>query len=764
MNRTGSIFRGSEHFKVRVGSVVLAAAGVFIGLCLLTYSPEDVALLSYPAQHPVANWGGTVGVWIGFFGRTGFGWASFVIPALCGMWAWRLWRDTLPEIHGLSFMITNLCLISSAGTLIALAVSSRTLQVDLGGIVGFFLADRGSHYLGTIGTLLTAGCVSLLSWVVVSGVPLRVDGIGLLRRVGGIVASILRRPATAGASLPATRLAPPPVAHRDRHSPGPPLAIAGAGADAEGDTPLSAPPGGSPRVRIRSTVEQKRKVVPTPPRRERASGEFQLPPLDLLTDPPPLSERKITEDLQANARVLEETLREFGLEATVVNIDRGPSVTRYELIPAPGVKLTKIVALSDDLALVMKAANCHVVAPIPGKGTVGIDVPNTTTTMVYLKEIITSHEFTSSTSPLILPIGTDVSGRAIVTDLRECPHLLIAGATGSGKTVCLNSVLTGILSHASPEQVKFLMIDPKMVELAMFNNIPHLVGPVVTSAKKASVALHWAVEEMERRYQLLSRAGVRNIDFYNKRVASGQALSPTPAGDEDGETPEDGGALMPYLVIVIDELADLMMIASQDVESAITRLAQLSRAVGIHIILSTQRPSVDVITGVIKANFPARIAFQVASKVDSRTILDVNGADKLLGRGDLMFLRPGTAKPIRVQGAFVTDAEIEQITAFLKQQGAPIYDERLLEKSRQPGGGIGTITEKDELYEMAKEVVLNTGQASTSLLQRRLRLGYGRAARILDLMEQEGIVGPPQGSRPREILVSRDAVEQKADT
>ena len=468
-----------------------------------------------------------------------------------------------------------------------------------------------------------------------------------------------------------------------------------------------------------------------------------LPSLDLLATPPPVSERQIGEDLQRNARVLEETLREFGIEATVANIDRGPTVTRYELIPAPGVKLTKIVSLADDLALVMKAASCHIVAPIPGKGRVGVDVPNVTTTVVYLKEILTAHECVSSPSPLLLPIGKDVSGHAVVTDLRECPHLLIAGSTGSGKTVSLNGLLMGMLSRASPEQVKFLMIDPKMVELALFNDIPHLVAPVVTSAKKASVALHWAVQEMERRFQLLARAGVRNIDMYNKRLLSGAV--------------QDDGRPLPYLVIVIDELADLMMVASQDVEGAITRLAQLSRAVGLHMILATQRPSVDVITGVIKANFSARIAFQVSSKVDSRTILDMNGADKLVGRGDLLFLRPGTAKPIRAQGALVTDVEIERVTAFLREQQAPTYDEALLEKARQPEHAL--LTDKDELYETAKQLVLETGQASTSLLQRRLRLGYGRAARMLDLMEQEGLVGPPQGSRPRELLINREAMK-----
>ncbi|MBI3323173.1 MAG: DNA translocase FtsK, partial [Candidatus Omnitrophica bacterium] len=437
--------------------------------------------------------------------------------------------------------------------------------------------------------------------------------------------------------------------------------------------------------RIRSTVVPKLKSVPTAPARSRhGSGGFQLPSLDLLTTPPPIAERQLEEDLQMNAKILEETLREFGLEAACVNIDRGPAVTRYELAPAPGVKITKIVSLADDLALVLKAANCHIIAPIPGKGRVGVDVPNSTMTIVYAKELLTAREFQHLGTPLPLAIGKDVSGHPVVADLRDCPHLLVAGATGSGKTVCLNMLLTGLLYQSSPDDVKFLMIDPKMVELVLFNQIPHLVAPVVTDAKRAGAALNWAVQEMEHRYQLLAKAGARNLESYNQKVQHGAS----------GE----GLVRLPYLVIVIDELADLMMVASQGVEEAITRLSQLSRAVGLHVILATQRPSVDVITGVIKANFPARIAFQVASKVDSRTILDMNGADKLLGRGDLLFLRPGTAKPIRAQGCFVTDQEIERVVGHLKQQREPVYDERFL--THQDRSVEGVIGEKDELYEM----------------------------------------------------------------
>jgi len=711
--------------KQKLWSILIGAGGFFLLLALVSFDPKDLGVLSAPPNRPVHNIGGVVGAWLAFLGRGGFGWASFVLPLLCGLWAVRWWRGSGSTDRWATRAIACGCLLASLGTLAALGTTDPTHQARAGGLIGHLVVRAGRYYLGPIGTGLLTGCVALLSWVLVVdrfSVPHVLTG--LLKRLRSLPARLIQR--VQRASLPES----PPAATARPQSIKEPVTSSVALQPVERVAP--------PAPRIRSTVSPKPNVVPTSPSRARqAQDGFQLPPLDLLTTPPPVSERQLTEDLQINAKILVETLREFGIEASCVNIDRGPAVTRYELTPAPGVKLTKIVSLADDLALVMKAASCHVVAPIPGKGRVGIDVPNSSATIVYLKELLTIREFQQLASPLALAIGKDVSGQPVICDLRECPHLLVAGATGSGKTVCLNSLLMGILYHASPDEVQFLMIDPKMVELALFNEIPHLIAPVVTNAKRAGAALAWAVQEMERRYELLAKTGVRNIDAYNQKVQT--------AVDDLGRE------RLPYLVLVIDELADLMMVASQDVEDAITRLSQLSRAVGLHIILATQRPSVDVITGVIKANFPARIAFQVASKVDSRTILDMNGADKLLGRGDLLFLRPGTAKPVRVQGCFVTDEEIERIVTYLKQQRAPTYDEQFLVQQEKPAEAL--ITEKDELYEMAKRLVLEAGQASTSLLQRRLRLGYARAARILDLMEQEGLVGPPQGSRPREILV-----------
>ena len=734
----------------RVGGIVWMAAGIFLAVSFATYTPADVPLLTSHPLQPPRNVGGIVGVWVGWIGRGGFGWASGWWVVLCLLWGQRLLRrERLPARAG-SLALGSGCLLGSMAALLALSATEAAIQSRRGGVVGLLLARCGVYYLGAVGTLLAAGCVGVLSWLVVSGGTLGPMGRALIAGMRWVGRRCRRGVAVAANRRLAPRTAISPEPGGDR-----------------ADTPAALRVGDVSRVRLRAPVERssppsgKPTVTAAPQPRLRPGGDFRLPAMELLVTPPATAERQRTEDLQRNAGILEETLREFGVEASVVNIDRGPAVTRYELTPAPGVKLTKIVSLADDLALVMKAASCHVIAPIPGKGRVGIDVPNTTTTIVSLKDILTTPACATHPSPLALPIGKDIAGQPVVTDLRECPHLLIAGATGSGKTVCLNSLLIGMLMRVTPAQVRFLLIDPKMVELAMFKDIPHLMAPVVTQAKQAGMALHWAVEEMERRYQLLAKAGVRNIELYNARRREAlRAPTPSPGAVGAPEGTEEDGRPLPYVVIVIDELADLMMVAAQDVEGAIARLAQLSRAVGLHVILATQRPSVDVITGVIKANFPARVAFQVASKVDSRTILDANGADKLLGRGDLLFLPPGSAKPIRAQGAWVSDAEIERVTAFLKQQAPPSYDARWLERVRQPDGEDLT-AERDELYETAKQLVVDTGQASTSLLQRRLRLGYGRAARMLDLMEQEGVVGPPQGSRPREVLLSVAAGEPR---
>ncbi|MBI4398134.1 MAG: DNA translocase FtsK, partial [Candidatus Omnitrophica bacterium] len=471
---------------------------------------------------------------------------------------------------------------------------------------------------------------------------------------------------------------------------------------------------------------------------------YNFPKVDLLNLPEPVIQR-LDEDLAGNSKILERTLRNFDINVKVVEVEQGPVITRYEILPAPGVKVSSILSLEHDLALALKATSVRFIAPIPGKSAIGIEIPNSTTNVIFLRELLETKEFINTKAKLPLVLGKDSSGKSLITDLTEMPHILIAGTTGSGKTVCVNSIIMGLLYALSPDQLKLVMVDPKMVELAVYNKIPHMISPVVTDVRKAAQCLNWVVGEMESRYRLLARVGVRNIASFNNR----------PEEERSGES-QDVPSRLPYIVVIIDELADLMMVAQDKVEGAITRLAQLSRAVGIHIILATQRPSVDVITGVIKANFPARISFKVASKVDSRTVLDSNGADALLGKGDMLFLEPGQPKPIRGQAALVKDNEINKVVKWISEQKSPQYLASLVHAGEQKQAGIQH--EKDELYDEAVRVVLQTGQASASVLQRRLRLGYSRASRVIDMMEMEGIVGPFQGSKPREILVPRDGV------
>jgi S-DNA-T family DNA segregation ATPase FtsK/SpoIIIE len=478
-----------------------------------------------------------------------------------------------------------------------------------------------------------------------------------------------------------------------------------------------------------------------------AMGEYQLPSIELLNLPPSPPKRALAEDLKKNAEVLEKTFRDFGIEATIGEIQRGPVITRYEVHPAPGVKVTRISSLADEIALAMRVAGIRVTPPIPGKGAIGVEIPNTKPALVVIREVLSSEEFRDARGTIPLGIGKSVAGTVVVGDLTEMPHLLIAGATGSGKSVCINAILVTLLYRLRPDELKLLIIDPKKIELGSYNGLPHLLIPVVTEAKKVALALNWLVAEMERRYDYLSKAGVRNIAAYNARPIDRSKKS------AEEELPDR----LSYIVTVIDELADLMMITPVDVEMAIMRLAQLSRSVGIHLIIATQRPSVNVITGVIKANFPARISFQVATKVDSRTVIDANGAETLVGNGDLLFMPPGTSKLIRAQGTYVDDAEIERVVKFIKDQAGPAYQDGLLPKEEKAKEVEEEEEEEeritDELFDRAVEIVLRTNQASASNLQRKMKIGYARAGRIIDMMEQRGIVGPADGSKPRKILV-----------
>lgn len=493
----------------------------------------------------------------------------------------------------------------------------------------------------------------------------------------------------------------------------------------------------SNQIKIKLPVEEEgdgemtfRKEPERPP-----AKPYELPAFSLLAKPSGSGKGGDSVDFKTIARKLETTLESFGVRTKVLEVVRGPSVTRYEIQPDVGVKVSKVVSLTDDIALALAAKDIRMEAPIPGKSAIGIEVPNPEIAVVTMREVMESPVFQESASKLSIAFGRDISGQAIVGNLAKMPHLLVAGATGSGKSVCINGIITSILYKAKPDEVKFLMIDPKMVELNMYNGIPHLLAPVVTDPRRASLALKKIVGEMEKRYDLFSKYGTRNIEGYNTM----------PEEKREGEP-------LPYIVVILDELADLMMVAAGDVEDSICRLAQKARAAGIHLIIATQRPSVDVITGLIKANIPSRIAFGVSSQVDSRTILDMVGAEKLLGRGDMLFLPVGASKPIRVQGAFLSDQEVEAVVGFCKTQEEAIYREEMVPEVEEQSAEEEQV--EDELYDQAVQIVLEAKQASVSLLQRRMRVGYTRAARLIDSMEAKGIVGPYEGSKPREVLVS----------
>ncbi|MDF2644681.1 MAG: translocase FtsK [Paenibacillus sp.] len=461
---------------------------------------------------------------------------------------------------------------------------------------------------------------------------------------------------------------------------------------------------------------------------------YEMPSLELLAKPA-VGKGSEMADYKANARKLEATLESFGVRAKVLEVVRGPAVTRYEIQPDVGVKVSRIVSLTDDIALALAAKDIRMEAPIPGKAAIGIEVPNLEVSIVTMREVMETSAFQESSSRLSVVLGRDISGQPIVGNLARMPHLLVAGATGSGKSVCINGIITSILYKAKPNEVKFLMIDPKMVELNVYNGIPHLLAPVVTDPRRASLALKKVVVEMEKRYELFSKSGTRNIEGYNAMLTESGTAVP-----------------LPYYVVIVDELADLMMVAANDVEDSITRLAQMARAAGIHLIIATQRPSVDVITGVIKANIPSRIAFGVSSQVDSRTILDMVGAEKLLGRGDMLYLPVGASKPVRIQGAFLSDQEVEHVVGFVRTQEQANYQEEMVPHVEEMPEQQNEF--EDELYDQAVQIVLEAKQASVSLLQRRMRVGYTRAARLVDSMEAKGVVGPYEGSKPREVLMS----------
>ncbi|MDQ0286347.1 S-DNA-T family DNA segregation ATPase FtsK/SpoIIIE [Desulfofundulus luciae] len=673
----------------------------------------------------------------------------YLFPLLLAFWGLRLVRGkAYGRAAGRRFYGGALLFVVALTLLHMLVPQDYSLEAGLagegGGLVGavcYFLLERSFGFTGTYVVLAT---LTLMGVLLSSNVSLSTLLARLMRalkslyeRVGGLLFTeaeeIVEEPD------------PGPVII-DQSGPGISTGEA-ASPEVAGEKPGNSNAGNTGMTRALRIVPSP--VYPsgeTAGEKEVSSGSlpYQFPPLSLLSKPARPKSIKNSRDITENIRILEETLSSFGVKARVVQVSRGPAITRYEIQPPAGIKVSRIVGLADDIALSMAAPDVRIEAPIPGKAAVGIEVPNREVSMVYLRELLETLDFQQAPSRLTVALGKDITGNPVVTDLARMPHLLIAGATGSGKSVCLNTVIASILFKATPDEVKFLIIDPKMVELSTYNGIPHLVSPVVTDPRKAATSLRWAVKEMEHRYELFAAAGVRDITRYNELCRS-------------QETGMGARGPLPLIVIIIDELADLMMVAPADVEDAVCRLAQMARAAGIHLVVATQRPSVDVITGLIKANIPSRISFAVSSQIDSRTILDMAGAEKLLGKGDMLFFPVGAPKPIRVQGAYLSDQEVEALVSFLKKQAAPHFEAQVVHEEDHEE------QEKeleDELLPRAVEIFIETGHASISLLQRRLRVGYARAARLMDIMERQGIVGGYEGSKPRSVLITLEQFKQ----
>jgi S-DNA-T family DNA segregation ATPase FtsK/SpoIIIE len=713
-------FRSTQTAR-EVAALCLVFLALLFLLSLVTYRAGDSNLLTSSASRaPIRNLMGIVGANLAAFLLVGTGIGAYWLPVFLVVGGLRLLARR-PVTHPALAVLGALFLVVATCGLAALNYPSVRLWGEplpgSGGMAGLLLKSTLLYYLNPVGAQLTLWTLLAVSLLIVT--PLSLAQLGdlssaTIQRLSRSLQSALRHPEPKLKRRSAADHAPPVVKTEPEPKPRPP------------------------------EVQQEQFSFMA------AAGKFRLPDVSLLDIMDESVKRPDQESLVMNSRILEKKLADFGVEGKVIEVCPGPVITMYEFEPAPGVKISKIVGLADDLAMALKSPSIRVVAPIPGKGALGIEIPNANRQPVAVREVISSLEFAQQKGKLALALGKDTMGKPVVANLARMPHLLIAGATGTGKSVCLNAIIVSLLFRATPEEVRLLLIDPKRIELSSYEGIPHLLHPVVTDAKKASIALKWAVTEMQRRYELLNLKGVRSIDRYNQAVAKTATRRPKPPSDP-AAAPEPEDEPLPYLVIIIDELADLMMVASREVEESIIRLAQMARAAGMYLILATQRPSVDVITGIIKANIPARISFQVSSRVDSRTILDATGAEALLGAGDMLMLPPGTAKLQRIHGAFVSEVEVRRITEFLRKQRKPSYDETVLEYQERAENG-ETDAEEDDKYEAAVSLVLETRQASISMLQRRLRVGYNRAARMIEMMERQGLVSPTDGTRPREVL------------
>jgi S-DNA-T family DNA segregation ATPase FtsK/SpoIIIE len=768
MDVTFTALRKKRWFDEVAGLLLLLFAVLTI-CALASYHGTDATWFrTQPGLHRAANWIGRVGATLAELLLQLLGTASFLVPVVLAITGWNRFRGrSVAASYGR--LLGLLALLVSLSTILDLLYGGIVYggeSFTAGGYIGSRLAAGLASMMNPLGAMLTAS--TLLAATIV--LTTRFSFAKTAERVGVGMGSRLE---TGVARWKARREAK----ERDAQKRAVEKKHAKAAAVRQGTTEIPAAPTGKrkpialepedradvdlpprpvapPRVSPRTSAPKKE---PAPKQQTlleaQPQGGYTLPPLELLNEPKS-QEGESEQDLLARAQIIGDKFREFAVDGKVVAIHPGPVVTTFEYAPEAGVRYSKIVGLVDDLCLGLKAESIRI-DRIPGRSTVGIEVPNKHQEVIFPRELLASDKYRASKSKLTLAFGKDINGDVFTAELERMPHLLIAGATGAGKSVGLNGMITSILYKATPADVRFIMIDTKMIELGMYAEIPHLLIPVVTDPKHASTALKWAVREMEQRYKKLASVGVRNIDQFN------QALAETPGRTLRDERTGEEKALhaLPYIVIVIDEMADLMMVSSADVEESIMRLAQMARAVGIHLILATQRPSVDVITGTIKANFPARIAFRVSQRVDSRTIIDQQGAEHLIGRGDMLFLPSGSARLMRLHSGYITEGELNRIVAFLKKQAKPVYDESVLKDPEEEKSGSFDPGERDTMYVEAVKLILQEGMCSITLIQRRMRLGYARAARIVDTMEQEGIVGPADGSKPRELLVGTEILE-----
>ena len=706
-----------------VRGIKLEAAGILL-LALSLYSA--ISLYSYPGAR---NWGGVLGQLLSWALLRSIGYVSYALPLVLVIISVefllrRIFRFSVAVPISFAFFI-----ISSSAL-----ISCVVLTSDSGGFVGDYIAGVLSNYLGVTGAIIILSAAVLITVLVATGISLVQFGIRIFPPTVSAVKTTIEK-VRAGRAEPDGEESEEEDGSRKDYP-------------REGVKAAPAIISSAPKAPPAPKIHGRKEVLAEEPEKELEfsvpKGNFKLPPVTLLDKVPPGGGSVDNRTLLENSKILEKKLRDFGIDGQVLEVRPGPVVTMYEFEPAPGVKVGRITNLSDDLALAMKAMSIRVIAPIPGKSVVGIEVPNQERDLIHLREMLECPAFSKSRSRLTLALGKDIAGSPYMADLAKMPHLLVAGATGTGKSVSVNAMILSILFKATPEEVRFLMVDPKMLELSAYEGIPHLITPVITDPKKAAGALRSIVAEMGKRYRLMAEKGAKNIEKYNQQL------------EESGEGGSDDKKL-PYIVVIIDELADLMMTSGKDVEECLVRLSQMSRASGIHLLIATQRPSVDVVTGLIKTNFPARIAFQLPSRTDSRTILDAGGAETLLGQGDMLFLPPGTSRLQRMHGAYVTEPEIKRVTEFWKNQGAPEYDKVIIEETEaalidtDEDLGEEFLRRYDEAVAMAAELDM----ISTSYIQRRFRIGYNTAARIIERMEKEGVVGPAQGSRPREVLLRK---------